>query len=357
MLKRRERRAPMLGAIDNIRLMAVPYIGILAIFRAFWFSSLHPAGMKPRMPKLFVFALSALSFMPLTSWAGPLRSSDVPENVAWFAHVDCDALRDNALGKFMLAEMNKPDNQSKLAVVTAIIDVDFRTQIHGLTLYAQTDFPKQPVLIVYGEFDTNRLITLAKGANEYESTQHEQHTIHSWLDQKRKMPDGSPAHVYAALPGTNMIIFGPREKAVADVLDVLDNKAANLSNNKSYSQILKSSEPGTFLQAVGRKLDLPPAAADLASHARLQVRESNEELIAQFGIGSRSEAVATNMLSIAQGITGLIKLQEKRPAVAKLAEKATLKQDGAEVLLTIVAPSEQVIEMLKFVLAKKLGAH
>jgi len=313
--------------------------------------------MKPKVRNLVLFTFSMLASLPLTAWAGPLRSSDVPEDAAWLAHLDCDTLRSNALGKFILAEMDKPDNQSKLAVATAILGVDFRTQIHGLTFYAKADSPKQPVLMVYGEFDTNRLITLAQAATEYESTEHGRFAIHSWLDQKRKKADGSHARVYAALPGTNMIIFGQQQQAVAEVLDILDNKAPNLWNNKSYSQLLKSPEPGTFLQAVGRKLDLPPAALDLTSHARLQVRESNDEIIAQFGIGGRNEEIAKNMLSIAQGITGLIKLQQERPRVAKLAEKVSLKQEGTEMLLTIAAPSEQVVELLKFVVARKLGVH
>ena len=308
--------------------------------------------MKPGISASLFFALSVTA---LNVSAGPLHNADVPEDPAWIAHVDCDALRSNALGKFLLAEMNKPENEPKIAAATAILGVDLRTQIHGLTFYAPAAATKEPVLLLYGEFDTNRLITLAKAAREYDSAEYGGHVIHSWLDEKRKTPRGGRARVYAALPNSGLIIFGPRQEAVSGALDVLDNKAANLSTSKTYPQLLKSSDQGAFIQAVARKLDLPPTAANLTTYARMQVQESDQQVTASVSLGARDEEVARNMLSIAQGFTGLVKLQQDRPKAAKLAEKVDLRQDGADLLLSFAMPSDQVIDFLKAAAARKMG--
>ena len=290
--------------------------------------------------------------------AGPLRGSDVAESAGWVAHLDCDALRANALGKFILGEMAKPENQTKIDAVTAIFGVDVRTQIHGLTFYAAADTPHQPVLLVYGEFDTNRLITLAKSAQEYDSMEHGQYTVHSWLDNKRKNPDGTHPRVYAALPTTNMIIFGPRRQAVTDALDVLDKKADNLTAKGKYGEFLKSSGDKTFFQAAAPKMILPAAhpdkvIADLTTHVRLSAREESDRIAGVLSIGGRDEEVVRNMVSIAQGIVGLGKAQHEKPKLATLAEKVSIKQDGTEMTITFAAPSDEVIEFLKMAAAHK----
>jgi hypothetical protein len=278
--------------------------------------------------------------------------------VGWVAHLDCDTLRSNSIGKFVLAEMEKPEIQPKIAAAAAIFGVDLRTQIHGLTLYAAPDAPHQPALLVYGEFDTNRLVTLAKSAEEYDSMEHGQHTVHSWLDNKKKNPDGTHPRVYAALPTTNMIIFGPRRQAVTDALDVLDKKADNLTVNKKYSQLLKGSDANTFFQAAALKLILPAGhphkvVSDLTTHVRLNVREAGDQVTGVLSIGGRDEEVARNMLSIAQGIVGLGKAQHEKPKLADLANKVSIKQDGSDMTVTFAAPSDDVIEFLKMAEAHK----
>jgi hypothetical protein len=308
-------------------------------------------------PKALLPSLLVTSLLAFDSLGGPLRTSDVPENPAWIAHVDCEALRANNLGKFILAEMDKPENQPKIAIVTAIFGVDLRTQIHGLTFYAVADSSHEPLLLLYGEFDTNRLVTLAKSAQEYDATEQGRYTIHSWLDNKRKKRDGSRPRVYAALPNGGLIIFGPKREAVAAALDVLDNKTANLSANGRYSELLKS-DPGTFVQAAARKIELPHSDAhkailSLTTHARVQIREADQQISAELSLGAKDEEVAKNMLSIAQGITGLAKAQQERPKAAKLAEKVNVRQDGTELSVTFAVPSDQVVDFLKSVAARK----
>src|SRR3954462_12454889 len=117
--------------------------------------------------------------------AGPLQRADLPAEPAWVVHVDVDGLRPTTIGQYILTEMEKPEAQAKLAVFQSLFSFDLRTQLHGLTLYGTGNSTEDGVLLVYADFDTDKLLTLAKAAKDYQSTTHNQHTIHNWVDNKR----------------------------------------------------------------------------------------------------------------------------------------------------------------------------
>ena len=100
----------------------------------------------------------------------------------WVLHVDCDGMRPTAIGQFLLAEMDKPEAQAKFAAFQTIFNFDPRKQLHGLTLYSTGKAPEDGVLLVYADFDPERLVTMAKAAKDYQSTTYKQHVIHNWID-------------------------------------------------------------------------------------------------------------------------------------------------------------------------------
>src|SRR5256886_12994835 len=75
---------------------------------------------------------------------------------------------------------------------------------------------------------------LAKAATEYQSTNHNDHVIHSWIDQSRREKHGEKPRTYAAAQGSRVLIFGQNEAAVAKALDVLDLSAPSLSASRSF---------------------------------------------------------------------------------------------------------------------------
>src|SRR5262249_40788035 len=154
-----------------------------------------------------------------------------------------------------------------------------------------------------------------------------------------------------ALPDSGLIIFSSRRLGVSEALDVLDKKAENIAANKTYSQLVKPADDKAFFQAAAPKVILPAshphkAIADLTTHVRLSLREGSDQVVGRLTIGGRDDEVARDMASIAQGITGLVKAQEEKPKLAKLAEKVSVKQDGSEMSVAFTAPSDAVIEFL-----------
>ena len=293
----------------------------------------------------------------LTTLSAPLQRADVAAEPTFVMHLDCDSLRPTAIGQFVLAEMEKPEAQAKLAAFQSIFSFDPRKQLHGLTLYSTGKSPEDGVLLVYADFDPERLVTLAKAAKDYQSTSYKQHTIHNWIDDKKKAKNGVQPRVYAAIQAGRIVVFAQQETRVAQALDVLDRAVPNLAGSTVFPQ-LGATGNANFIQAAARKMDIPdstPNAAvlKLAKMARLEVGEVSGQLKATLNLEAGDAEVAKQMASVGQGLLALMKLQQDNPGSVKLAEALSLKQDGAGVVVALAVPAADAIEVMKADAAKK----
>ena len=301
--------------------------------------------------------MGVLAAAGLAALAGPFQRADVPSQPAWVLHVDCDGLRPSAIGQYLLAEMEKPEAQAKFAAIQTMFNFDLRKQLHGLTLYCTGKTPEEGVLLVYADFDADRLVTMAKAAVGYQSTTYKQHVIHNWIDEKKKAGEGVKPRVYAAMHGGRVVVFAQQEARVARALDVLDRAAPSLASSGVFPD-LGAARGGVYIQAAARKLDLPdsdPTAAffRLAKMARLQVGEAQGQLRATLNLEANDAEVAGQMALVGKGLLALLKLQGNNPGSARLAEALSLKQDGAGVVLALAVPTGEVIELIKADAARK----
>ena len=293
----------------------------------------------------------------LAAPAAPLRRADVAAEPAFVLHLDCDGLRATAIGQYLLAELDKPEAQGRIAAFQAIFDFDPRQQLHGLTLYGTGKAPEDGVLLAYGDFQAERLITLAKGAKDYQSTTYKQHTIHNWINEHKIGSNGGIARIYAAFPGGHLVIFAQQEGRVAQALDVVDHKAPSLADGTMFPELgAKGSK--SFIQAAARKLHIPDFAPNAAllrmtKVGRLEIGEAAGQLKATLSLEAGDEEVSKQMASVGQGLVALLKLQQDNPGATKLADALSLKQDGTGVSATLSIPSAQVIELLKAGAAKQ----
>jgi hypothetical protein len=246
--------------------------------------------------------------------------------------------------------MEKPEAQAKLSVFQNIFSFDIRTQLHGITLYSAGSSPQDGVLIVYADFDADKLTTLAKAANDSKSSIHNGHAIYNWADDSKKHHRGEKQRVYAAIQG-NRIIFGQRESTVSQALDVLDGSVQNLSRAKAFPQ-LGGTADSSFLLGAARKLDLSQSDPNsqifrLSKSIRLRVGEIQQHLNGSLTLEANDDETAGTMMTIAQGVIGLLKLQKDKPEAAKFLQAIALKQDGASIVLTMDLPTDDVVNAMK----------
>jgi hypothetical protein len=295
----------------------------------------------------------------LIASAGPIKRADVAADPTWVLHLDLDSFKTTTIGQFVLSEMDKPEAKDKLAALQTIFNFDVRSQLHGVTLYGASEKPEDGVLMIYADFDANRLLTLAKAGQDYQATDHNGHTIHSWVNDKKKAKGDAKPRIYAAIQGPR-VILGQSEDRVGLALDVLDKKSANLASTKSFPE-MGASAPGNFVQAAARKMDIPgsdPNAVIMKLSKMLQfdLGESKEKLQATLSVVAESNEVAGQIASIGQGLMSLLKLQQDKPEAVKFANALSLKQDGTRVVASLTLPSSDVLEIIKADAAKKAAA-
>lgn len=300
------------------------------------------------------FIITALVGCDATSQAAPFNRADVAPSPAWVVNLDVDGLRTTSIGKYLLSETAKPENKAKLAVLQSLVGIDVTTQLHGITLYSRDARPDNAVLIIYADFDPEKLNNLALAAKDPQSTTHDGKVIRSWLDEHHKNQNGEPKRTYGAIDG-NRLFLGRHESTVADALDVIGS-SDTLATSKVFEQLGDLAQPVVF-EAAAQRLDLPdsdPNAAifRLARQMRLRVGEADGQLHATLVLRAKDEQVAQQMNSIAQGLIALVKLQNKPDAV-KLANALSIRQENNSLIGTLDVPAMDVVEAIKADAARK----
>ena len=314
--------------------------------------------MKTILMKL-TGGLAGLCACGLLAQGAPLKRSDIIATPAWLLHLDFDRLRTTTVGQYVLTEMDKPEAKAQLAVVQTIFDFDLRTQLHGATLYGTSVAPDTGVLIIYADFNADRLLLLARAAKDYQSTPHNQHVIHNWLDEKKPAKNGVKPRVFAAIQG-NRVIFSQREADVATALDVLDGTTPNLTAGQLFPDL---GQPGNsdMVEAGAGKLNLPDSDPNatimkLAQNVQLKLGEQQQQCIGTINLLTDNQQVATHVLQISQGILALTKMQNDKPEVAQLVNALTISQDGARVVGRLSLPSADVVKIIQADAARKAAA-
>lgn len=296
---------------------------------------------------MFILATAAAVFSGAAMvLAGPFNPKDVAADPALLVHVDCDALKSSTVGQSILSQ---PDVSDKLAAVGAIFDFDIRKQLHGLTVYTTEEHPKDGALIVYADFDPDRLITLAKANEGFRSVTNGSHVVYSWVDEKKKGKDGEGRRVCGAILG-HRVIFGQDETHLADALNVIDGQSPSFSGKK----VLGEPEAGEsiLVQGVLLKFDFDSADQNAAifkmsKSVRLKLSEKDSTMTAKVRFEAADADTANNIGNIAQGLLAVLKMQKSDANATKLANAIVIKQDGATVGLTLSVPSSELIDAIK----------
>jgi len=279
-------------------------------------------------------------------FAAPMERKDVTTDPALLAHVDVDALKNTSVGKAILAD---PDVQTKLDGVEAAFNFDLRKDLHGFTIYTTTEHSQAPALIVYADFDPDRLVKLAKTFPGYEAETNGGRVLHSWNNDK-KNDDDSP-RIHAAIAG-HRVVFGKSKDALTHALDVIEGKADSLKDAK----LLLPKKDGDLVVIEGclHKFDVGdnnPASAvfQQSKTVRFQLAESGEKVGAKVSFQAKDEDAATQVAAMVNGLLALVKIQQDKgdPNLIKLANAIEVKQDGATVTLGLSEPSAELIQMIK----------
>ncbi len=299
--------------------------------------------------RILLLSAAAIALCAVVAGAAPLKRADVIADPGIVVHIDFDGLRATSVGKAILADLQDPDIDSKLQAIQGIFSFDPRTQLHGATVYSTSENPPEGVLIVYAEFDSNRVVALGNFAHGYKTITNGSYLIHTWIDDKGKTNDDS-AHIFAAIKD-NRIILSKSEFSIVTALDVLSGKAPNLGAGKELPE-LGNGAKGNVIQAVVHKFDFgnkdPNAAIfKMSKFVHFELGETDDKIAATLSFEAKDNDTATQISAIAQGLLALLKLQQGNPDLLKIANGVLVHQDSAIVTVKASVADKDLNKIIK----------
>jgi len=301
------------------------------------------------MKRLIFLLLGGVAAAALNAAAAPVKRADLPAHPAWVLHFDCDALRQTFLGKYLVYQMDKPELYSNMIAFQSIFSFDLRTQLHGITVYADNVTPTNNVVIVYADFDPDHIIKLFQGSEAAKTITTDRGVIYSWIDATKKTGDNGPRKFAVVQPGR--LITSMDKESVIAARSVIDGTAPNLASSKAFPE-LEAAGDATFLQIAADKMNFLGSEPNVAllkmsRHLKFQAGESQEQLSAVLSLDVGDENRARQMFFISQGLIAMLSLQPDCPKAAKLAGGLSVKQDHGALAVTLSVPSLDLIAAIK----------
>lgn len=282
-------------------------------------------------------------------WAGPLNRADLPAQPHWVLHFDCEALRGTKVGARMLADFRDPELQSRLAGFPIRLNFDPAKKLRGLTAFGLGPYEDEGVLLFYADFDEVSFLSMARARSHYAAFKSGPDTLHSWVETSKR----KEVRVYSAVH-RGRILFAQRADAIAPALAALRG-GPNLKNTGLFPKLAAVRAPILGVSRLVRLDADQPGAALLkfVRGTRFEMTEANEQVKAALTLETTSPEASANVLSLAQGLRFVMRLQSGRPELALLAQTAVLSQSGSNALCAWTLPATEAIEALQALSARK----
>jgi hypothetical protein len=274
--------------------------------------------------------------------AAPLELKQVAADSKWVAHVDVDAIRGSQVVRnaWHAAMEKHKDVEPKLALVRGVLGMDPTKDVHGITFYGKEIGKPQGVMIVSGDWNSERLAPLAGLLPNREDTTYGDYKIASWKSEC----NGHACPASATLRGKEQLVVAGRVEDLKSALDVLDGKAAGLS---AEAKLAGNIPPGTafLLRVEGVKdADIPcqvPVLKQIES-LRLVVGENAGQSFVRKRVTFTDAATAALALDVVEGRKAEMSLLCPDELGRKFMAAVQPKQEGSTLTLLWSASADDV---------------
>ncbi len=276
--------------------------------------------------------------------AGPVDFAHVGAEAGWLVHVDVDAVRGASLFEkaFHRVMAEHPHLEKQLEALSALLDLDLRRDLHGITAYGKRFAQHEGVLLVYARFKPEMLQAKANWLPEHATVHHGRFEIHSWLEAKGKPDERRVAAVFFR---DDLMAFSPRLADLKAGLAVLAGEAAGLPKDSPLAAPLPA---GAAVVARAIRLSSAPVPfkSPLVTQSEafsLAVGESNGQVFAEAQLTMKSPEAARLVKEIVEGICAMAVLQwSDDPSLAALLGRCEVRQAETRTTVAFRASADEV---------------
>ncbi|MDA3963542.1 MAG: hypothetical protein PF961_22380 [Planctomycetota bacterium] len=301
---------------------------------------------------------TTLACLFLATAAMAVDLSSVPKEHRWVLHLDVKRTLAGEIGVWLDQMAAEPQTRARLDLLQALTGVTIREHLHGITVSGPDQNEADAVVMLHGQFDAQRITTLAAAADGHQATAYGAHQIHRWLDK-----DKGNKEQFGALAG-EVLLIGNSAHAIQRSLDVLDGKAASLADDPSFANLAKVDAAIVAGAAVNvgqwQGLDAQAAMLKEVDSITALVNEVGPDLKLALQLATRDEQKAMQMQQVGQGLIALYALGQVKdidPNIARLLQGLQIQRDGATLSVATSFPVAELRRIVEERRAGKQAAH
>ena len=308
--------------------------------------------MKRLLRPLFFLGLPLLPLAPLHAALDP---AIVGADAQWVMHLDLNSLRDSAIGREIVKQVEAVQFQTKAAPLQLNVPKLLQT-VGSITAYG-TNLSQDPklvdgALILQGAPELRKI---AEGAVAQATI-----TTPEALTELKDLPFEAYAvqgELFVAFPPEPIILVSKSKAQLMNARAVFLGQAASLAKTAgSPLQSLIRDDAGGFVLAASvvpsEKFfpdDAPQARIlQMAKSASLELGEAEGQTFAYVQLLASSDETADKLMKILQGITAMISLAETSDkALADFLQSVTVARDKNTVTVHLAYASDRLVRMIQ----------
>jgi hypothetical protein len=316
-------------------------------FKMFGFDFMKTKGCVAMKQTTF-FLLSAVLIVSSSGWAAPLNRSHVPAEAKWLLHLDFDAFGDSELWRLVSQEISEKE-QKKIDAITALLDSDPTKDIHGATLYGTDSQEENAVVMLYGRFNKEKLLSLLVLNEAYAEDEYNGRKLYHWVDEK---DNKQKVGMFAT---DSLIVISQSEQSVQASVDLLAGQVNSLAGQADapLGTLVETPENAFMVIAADglAELNKDKQHAAILQNSKMMavvVGENNGDLYLKVNLTAETDEAAMQIEQVLVGIKSFIALKYvNEPEIMSLFQATTLQRNENKLSMTVQYSSAKLFEMIK----------
>ncbi|MEM1083631.1 MAG: hypothetical protein AAGI48_05875 [Verrucomicrobiota bacterium] len=271
--------------------------------------------------------------------AAPFEPGRVSQDAKWWLHADLDAVRNTAIGKRLVTEIEEKKGD-QLNALKLMFSVNPLTDLGGITLYGNGK-KDQAVALIDGSFDREHLEGILKAADDFETENHGELTVMSWTDEEKDKRQ------HAAFVHDDLVAFSERKPLLIEALDVFSKNNGMVADPFVADA---ASQPFLIGTALLGEIELDDDESKLLGKAdslRIALAETGERMEGRMRVEVGKSSDGLLLGKVLEGIMALASLTDDRLGDADFRNSVSTADGGKTVECEMSMTSSGMITIME----------
>jgi hypothetical protein len=218
-----------------------------------------------------------------------------------------------------------------------------------LTIYGSDAAEEKAIVLLYGQFDREKLVSLLILNETYVETEYEGSKLYHWVDEKDKKPK------VAMFAADDLIVISQSETSVQATADLLAGEVTSLNSQKDapLAALLETPENALMVMAADQlaELNKDKEHAAILQNSKMMaaiVGEDNGDMYLTVDLTAETAEAAAQVEQVLSGIKAFVALKHaKQSGAMSLLNATTLTRDENKLFLSVKYSSVKLFEILK----------